>query len=353
MSDKRNNSNKSDDTGGNTVSVVIPAYNSENYICRTLDSVLSQSCAVDEIIVVDDGSSDDTAKLVGQYVERYNTGQSDVRIRYIYQENAGPGAARNTGIEAAMGKWVAFLDHDDEWLARKNELQLGLIKKNPDLVWVSGNYIRCMCGQERREVYVDANKAQELLGGRDYYSNFCDAIGERCYGCSDTIMVRKSVLKEAGMFEGGLLGEDLDLWLRIAYLYPQMGFVVEPLAVYHLGVQGSLASRRWRTEDEAAFIERHLELAAKYNRLQEFEPYATVRVRAWLRSSMFDERINDIRPFMAKFGKLLGRWYRCKIWLLTVWPALTMRVCKMLSRLVRMAGVKRKLFHPVEAGNQE
>ncbi|MCK4960446.1 MAG: glycosyltransferase family 2 protein, partial [Planctomycetes bacterium] len=90
-----------------SVSVVIAAYNAEKYIQRAIDSVLAQSLPADEIIVVDDGSTDNT----GDAVKHYGS-----KVRYIYQENAGPASARNTAIEAATGTWIAFLDADDEWL---------------------------------------------------------------------------------------------------------------------------------------------------------------------------------------------------------------------------------------------
>ena len=88
-----------------SVSVVIPAYNLGSLVARAIESVLSQSRLADEIIVVDDGSSDDTAEHIKKYGDK---------VKYIYQENAGLAAARNTGIQAAKSDWIAFLDGDDE-----------------------------------------------------------------------------------------------------------------------------------------------------------------------------------------------------------------------------------------------
>lgn len=94
-----------------TVSVVIPAYNAGEYLGRAIDSVLAQTQPAAEIIVVDDGSADNTADVAQGYGER---------IRFIQQENAGASVARNTGIEAAASEWIAFLDADDEWLPQKD-----------------------------------------------------------------------------------------------------------------------------------------------------------------------------------------------------------------------------------------
>ena len=128
-----------------TISVVIPAYNCERYITRSIDSVLAQTRPVDEIIIVDDGSSDNT----GEVVKRYGG-----KVRYIRQENAGASVARNTGIEAATGDWIAFLDGDDEWLPDKIKHQTELLSRNPNLVWVTGNYMECLCEEKRSGIHT-------------------------------------------------------------------------------------------------------------------------------------------------------------------------------------------------------
>ncbi len=124
------------------ISVVIPAYNAGRYIGRAIDSVLAQTRPAEEIIVVDDGSTDNTAEIAGAYGDR---------IRFIRQENAGASVARNTGIAAATGNWIAFLDADDEWLPEKLRLQTEHLERNPDLTWTTANYVRCYCDSNRRE----------------------------------------------------------------------------------------------------------------------------------------------------------------------------------------------------------
>ena len=100
----------------NLVSVVMPAYNSEKYIAESIESVLNQTFKNFEIIVVDDGSTDNTRKIISDY--------KDNRIRYYYQENLGSGAARNLGLSNSRGNWIAFLDSDDLWNPVKLEEQL-------------------------------------------------------------------------------------------------------------------------------------------------------------------------------------------------------------------------------------
>src|SRR3954470_1810603 len=107
-----------------TVSVIIPTYNYARYLPQAIDSALGQTHAPLEVIVVDDGSTDDTPRVLEAYASR---------IRVIRQANQGAGAARNAGIAAARGEYVAFLDSDDLWRRDKLELQLARFREEPDL----------------------------------------------------------------------------------------------------------------------------------------------------------------------------------------------------------------------------
>ncbi len=142
----------------NTISVIIPAYNAGEYIARAIDIVLAQSRNADEIIVVDDGSTDNTSEVVAQY---------ESKVKYIRQDNAGASVARNTGIEAATGEWIAFLDADDEWLPEKLKLQTEHLMRNGDLVWTTGNYICCVCGKELQSPHLPPDKAGLIFSGKE------------------------------------------------------------------------------------------------------------------------------------------------------------------------------------------
>ena len=111
-----------------TISAIIPVWNGEAYVAEAIRSVLSQTLQVDEIIVVDDGSTDHTADIV----------RSFANVRLIQQENASPGPARNTGVRASSGDWLAFLDHDDLWLPEKIETQIRMALGHPESVAVLG-----------------------------------------------------------------------------------------------------------------------------------------------------------------------------------------------------------------------
>ncbi|MFC1782233.1 glycosyltransferase family 2 protein [Planctomycetota bacterium] len=320
------------------VCVVIPAYNCGEVIGRTIDSVLSQTRPAQEIIVVDDGSTDDT----GAEVEKFGS-----KVRYIAQVNAGPSAARNRGIEAAGCEWIAFLDGDDEWLPEKLEKQLGLLERHPELVWTTGNFWRCLCGTERRACDIAPTKAKRLLGGKDFFDSYFRAYTAQAAGWTGSMLIKRSVLHEAGLFRESLnSGEDLDMWWRIAYRWPQIGYVTEPVAIYHLGTPESLSQSYFDLELYQNLIKRHLELSAQQNRREDFEQCAAFTIRRWIRGMLFYKRGDDIRRLMEQFDQLLPEGYKKTMRILTMFPGATAGVCRAISRVVRLFNLRRGVFRP-------
>ncbi|MGB0999909.1 MAG: glycosyltransferase family 2 protein, partial [Flavobacteriales bacterium] len=117
------------------ISVVIPVYNAEKSIVAALDSVLNQTYPVAEIILVNDGSKDNSEQVIFDYKNQH----PNFEIHYFKQKNQGPSAARNYGIKKAKSPFVTFLDSDDVWLNRKNEVQMFWFKKKPELYFLGGN----------------------------------------------------------------------------------------------------------------------------------------------------------------------------------------------------------------------
>lgn len=118
------------------ISIIMPAYNAEKYITESVDTVINQTYKNWELIIINDGSTDDTEAIARQYT------LTDSRIKLINQENKKLSAARNIGIKAAVGDWVAFLDADDLWVADKLKKQIALINTKPDIGLVfSDGYI--------------------------------------------------------------------------------------------------------------------------------------------------------------------------------------------------------------------
>lgn len=323
-----------------SVSVVIPAHNAQDHLARAIDSILAQTLCPNEIIVVDDGSTDNTKEVAQSY------GDS---VHYIYQPNAGPSAARNTAIKAAASKWIAFLDADDEWLKDKLQLQTDTLKRDKDLTWIAGNYIRCLCDTESSAPQSKLEDINTLPAGHDHFEDFIDAFKDRAFGCTITMMIRRDILAEAGPFNTDyLLAEDIDLWLRIAYKHPMFGYVKEPIAIYHLDTPNSLSRKKQTYEFLCSFVGRHLKLAAEHERSDKFKPLAAQMITDWIRASLFDENIKHIRSLLKQFNTLLPSGTKTLFYLLTIFPPLTIVSCKTLSMINQRLRIRKKLMHPTE-----
>jgi glycosyltransferase involved in cell wall biosynthesis len=203
------------------VSVVIPLYNKESSISRTLNSILNQTVDDFEVIVVNDGSTDNSLDIVKKF--------DDPRIHLIQQQNQGVSAARNRGVEAAEGKLIAFLDADDEWLPIFLEKILYLYDKYP----AAGLLI--LGHQEFEEMINDKPKYSPILNSAwegILPSYFVSVTFDHYLVCTGSIGVPKDILNETGLFKEGVSwGEDEDLWGRIALKYPvayssQLGTII-------------------------------------------------------------------------------------------------------------------------------
>lgn len=309
----------------NTISVVIPAFNAEKHIARTIKSVLEQTLSPNEIIIVDDGSSDNTAQAVRSFGNK---------VILIEQENAGASAARNTGIKAANSEWIAFLDADDEWLPEKLRLQTEHLQRNPELVWMTSNYFNCNCRPEHTRSISDTGQSEELLAGREYYEDYFDAYMIGKCGHMAAMLIRRDVLIEAGLF---LVGQkrinDEDMWFRIAYRYPMIGYLTIPLAVYHRGVAGSIIKKHNQAELVIEFVKRHLKLSEEMGRLDVFRPVGRKITKMWIHRSWEDERAFQIRLIVKELGFLLPTWYKAALYVLTISPGLTLKMMPGLRKI--------------------
>jgi len=184
------------------VSVIIPTYNKSQYLREAIESVLNQTYKNIEVIVVDDGSTDNT----GEIVKLFN----DSRIIYFWQGNKGPASARNTGIKKAQGKYIAFLDSDDLWLKEKLEKQIDFMGKNPEIGLLgTGCYEITDKGKViGKKIFPGKN---EILQ-RDLikYNPFIQS----------SIITKREVFDKVGFYDKKFQeSEDYELWLRIAGNY--------------------------------------------------------------------------------------------------------------------------------------
>jgi glycosyltransferase involved in cell wall biosynthesis len=211
---------------GHEISVIIPTYNSAAYLPEAIESALNQTVAPLEVIVVDDGSTDQTAQILEHY---------SGRIVLIAQENRGLSAARNRGMEEARGDLIAFLDADDVWLSGKLEKQLSCLEDHPRAGLVHSAVIFWEARTGRKYWWDDG----KLATGSCYEVFF-----RRNVVVVSSVIVRKECLDRIGNFDEELRRrtcEDYDLWFRIARHY-ELAYVEEPLTLYRL--HDANASRR-------------------------------------------------------------------------------------------------------------
>ena len=308
------------------VSVVIPAYNAELYIRRTLRSVLTQTRCADEIIVVDDGSTDRTGQIVKTCFPE---------VQLIRQENSGASAARNAGIQAARHEWIAFLDGDDEWLPHHLEAQMGLLQRNRQLMWSTGNFFYCYCFRRERRDHIRDERvqvAENLLDNREYMNSFFEAYAAGCAGCTDVMVVRKEALLQAGLFDTGLKRHnDDDMWFRLACHWPQIGYCAEPHAIYHTHVPESITKSFDGPQSLSAFLSRLLEYTGRTGRSTEFAPCAARILQYWFNKYLHNESIRQIRPLLNKFSGLLPEGTESTLRLFTINPELTRELLPLLK----------------------
>ncbi len=194
------------------VSVIVPVYNAERYILASLASILQQTPTDYEVILVDDGSTDGTREAARS---------AHGAIRYIYQANQGPAAARNAGINVARGEFVCFLDADDSWSIDKLSTQLAFMAEHPSVGLVFADEEEFDdCGVVRASLLGTSQFHQELRSGGIVKDAFRKLLVENFVPTS-TVMVRRACFAQTGVFDVTLKGpEDRDMWSRIAVQFP-------------------------------------------------------------------------------------------------------------------------------------
>lgn len=203
------------------ISVIIPTYNRADFLVNTIESIKQQTVKVDEIIIIDDGSTDNTKDILKDYSD----------LIYQYQDNSGVSSARNLGIKLALNEWICFLDSDDLWEKEKIEKQIEFHLQNPNILfsYTDENWVFNGKTIKKKQYQQKNNKV-----------SFRDHLPNTFIGTS-TVMIHKSVFDNIGVFDTSLVAcEDYDLWLRILRDY-EIGFIDHLLIKKIAGHKGQLS----------------------------------------------------------------------------------------------------------------
>jgi glycosyltransferase involved in cell wall biosynthesis len=258
------------------ISVIIPASNQAHYRAEAIESVLAQSFQNFEIIIIDDGSTDHTRQVAASFL-------TDSRVHYIYQQNAGLSAARNTGMAQAAGEFVTFLDSDDRFLPDKFAVLLACFKARPELGLVSGQAIFIDADSRRLPHTVDGRwthiPADLLLGNPVHVGS---------------LLVRREWLAQVDPFDESLRAcEDWDMWLRLALAGCQFDHAAQPVSLYRIhGDQMTREAERmriasltvldkimampnlpdaWQSKKDAAYAAAYVRAAARFYHAAAFD----------------------------------------------------------------------------------
>jgi len=234
------------------VSIIMPAYNAQDYIKQSIQSVVKQTYNNWELLIINDGSTDNTVSIVESF--------KDTRIVLFSQENSGVSRARNYGISKAKGDYIAFLDSDDLWKNNKLNVQVSYMKKHPDIVLSYTDY--------------DSFKLQnEIIKNKQLYpfqiENQHDRLLVFNYIATLTVMLKKEIFQKVDGFDISLFGpEDWDLWIRIAKI-GKIAFINQKLALYREHESGISKNRKRQLEQEYKVLRRYA-LQSTNKKLQKY-----------------------------------------------------------------------------------
>lgn len=256
------------------ISVVIPLYNKEKQVGRTLESVLAQTFQHFEVVIVDDGSTDGSAKVVKKF--------DDPRIRLIRQANAGVSAARNRGIDAARYDYIALLDADDLWEPEYLATQANLIKENPECDLFVTDY--SMKHENGNIIHSTINKLPFNTQSGLLTNYFQVAAVSSPPICSISIVLTKKAIKNIGGFPIGIkVGEDLLTWARLACRF-KIAYNRTPLATFNIEGYGFTEKPKREPEEPDIVGKELISLAKEFN-----TPHIKEYIALWfkMRSSVY------------------------------------------------------------------
>ena len=284
------------------ISAVIPTYNYGRFVADAVESVLAQTYRRLEVIVVDDGSKDDTRERLAPYLDR---------IRYVYQENQGLSAARNTGIRTATGEWVALLDSDDLWHPRKLELQVKYLRAHPEIGLLGSDHMFDLHGDWPWVPNEPEDSARAVT---------LDYLVMSVRFSPSSALIRKALFQRVGLFDTDLRSaEDRDMWIRLADVAPVAKLWL-PLCCYRLhGASMSTAAARMEENELKVLRKSFTNIPALHRRF--FFRRKTFSYAAFQAALMY----RAARNWWPALGRLLrrscsGRCRTTAAWSIASWP---------------------------------
>lgn len=272
---------------GSGVSVVVPTFNRSQMLSRALESIETQTYPFVEIIVVDDGSTDDTAELVERRFPMVN---------YLRQDHRGVSAARNNGILAASGDWIALLDSDDEWAQDKLDRQVAALRERPE-------YKVC----HTDELWVrNGRRVNPMLKHAKTGGTIYDRCLPLCAISPSSALIHRTVFDDVGLFDEYMpVCEDYDMWLRVCCRYPVL-YVEEPLVVKFGGHPDQLSRQYWGMD---RFRIRALEKILGNAYLDDEQRMATIdvlieKIEIYLNGARKRRKLDEVDLYARK-----KRWY--------------------------------------------
>jgi len=260
------------------VSVIVPVYNGEKYIREAIDSILNQSYKDFEVIVIDDGSKDNTLSIIKEY---------DGKIRWKSQKNKGQASAINEGIKMAKGEYVAYLDADDVCMPERLKIQVRYLDEHPNVGLVySGCYL------------INGSGGIQRIMNAHLYDDF--VLLQKDYIARSTVMHRKKCLDEVGLFDESITGDDdWDMWIRISEK-SRVGCIEKPLVKY-------------RVHGENISLVRPKRLAyRRHTKMRILEKTYKRKKNLWLKFKVLrakaEKKIGQMLPIIDK--KFPGIWWR-------------------------------------------
>ncbi len=209
-----------------SISVIIPTLNRVNLLKRALRSVLNQTLPPDEIIVIDNGSTDDTKNMIKDNFQN---------IKYYYLHDKGVSKARNLGIKNSNSEWLSFLDSDDEWHRKKLEKQINFIKYNSKCKFVHSNEVWL-----RNGIHLNQLKKHKKKGGNIFKNCL-----KMCCISPSSVILKKNIFYDYGFFDEGFqVCEDYEMWLRIS-AKEEICFLEDKLLIKHGGHKDQLSKKFW------------------------------------------------------------------------------------------------------------